>query len=251
MATGRVPATGQIVNDRGTLGTIHPNEIKYTRRAEPSGWLTVKLSGSGKLVSLCEYTRVAIIRRNNERTYFKIMDGYVSTGEEASLSRLNAELYLNEMGPAGAALINVEYLGVPTEEASEFKGKLKQQWGSLIFNNENARVTLNSDWNGKFSAIPPGIHTILAPDYSHKNISTQGYAQATPNMIGNDVWFPIGLNGSMSNSSRYIHVGHISDGCVTVYELKKWAALYSYLISHRAPGAAGKIIGKLIVKDSR
>lgn len=253
MATSRIPATGQIINNRAPVGSEHSDnlKIKYTRRAEPSGWLTVRLSGTGLLTSLCEYTKVAVLRVDNDRTYFKIMDGYVSPGKEASLSNANAGFYLSDTGPAGAASIVVEYQGNPAEEISKFKGKLKQQWATLSFNGKKSRVTLNSDWGGSFSPIPPGTHTILAPDYSHKAISTQGYVQATPGMIGNDVWFPIGLHKSMQNSSRYIHVGHLSDGCVTVYELEKWTALYSYLISHRAPGSVGKIIGQLIVKDSR
>jgi hypothetical protein len=89
---------------------------------------------------------------------------------------------------------------------------------------------------------------MLAPDYSHKAISTAGYASATPGMIGNDVWFPIGLFGSSSNSSRYIHVGHLSEGCVTVHQLEKWAALYEFLISHRVGNSAGKRIGSLVVR---
>ncbi len=64
---------------------------------------------------------------------------------------------------------------------------------------------------------------------------------------GNDVWFPIGLRGSAQNSSRYIHIGHLSEGCVTVYQLTQWLALYTYLISHRTPGTAGRRIGSMLV----
>jgi len=78
-------------------------------------------------------------------------------------------------------------------------------------------------------------------------ISTAGYVAATPGMVG----FPIGLNGTMQNSSRYIHVGHLSEGCVTVHELEKWTVIYQYLISHRAPGFTGKKVGELVVKDLR
>ncbi len=222
--------------------------IKYTRRADNSGWLTVKLSKTGILTSLCEYTQVDVLQSVNHRTYFKIMDGYVSPGEEASLTDANAALYLTATGPQGPASISVMYQGAPVEEVSKFKGKLKQQWAKLTFNGQTASVTLNSIWNGSYSPIPPGMHTILAPDYSHKVISTSSYVAATPGMIGNDAWFPIGINGTMQNSSRYIHVGHLSEGCVTVHELGKWTAIYNYLISHRVLGSAGKKVGQLIVK---
>src|ERR1039457_1174894 len=249
MPSGRAPATGQIVNSQSPLGSHSSDNlrlIKYTCRADQSGWLTVRLSRLSQQASLCEYTQVAILREDNGRTYFKILDGYVSPGKEASLTNINAARYLNATGPAGAAFITVEYQGNPTEEVSKFKGKLKQQWAKLTFDGQTASVTLNSVWDGNYSPILPGTHTILAPDYSHKAISTAGYVAATPGLIGNDVWFPIGINGSMQNSGRYIHVGHLSEGCVTVHELGKWTAVYNYLISHRAPGFAGKKVGQLI-----
>ena len=105
MPQGRVPATGQIINSQGPLGMHHPDDvrsIKYTRRADQSGWLTVKLSKLGIMTSLCEYTQVNVLRSVNHRTYFKIMDGYISPGEEASLADTNAELYLAATGPVGA-----------------------------------------------------------------------------------------------------------------------------------------------------
>ncbi len=67
-------------------------------------------------------------------------------------------------------------------------------------------------------------------------------------MVGNDVWFPIGLYGSLTNSGRYVHVGHLSEGCVTVHQLEQWSALYEYLISHRVPGSSGKRIGSIVVR---
>lgn len=85
---------------------------------------------------------------------------------------------------------------MPAEEVSPFKGKLKQQWATLSFEGQSATVTLNSVWNGMFQPVAPGTHAILAPDYSHKTISTAGYVAATPGMIANDVWFPIGLFGA-------------------------------------------------------
>jgi hypothetical protein len=147
LATGRIPSTGQLINSPNPIGTNHQDEmkIKYTRRAEQSGWLTVKLSESGLLTSLCEYTKVMIVRSHSNRTYFKILDGHVSPGKEASLSNTNAEFFLKDAGPEGAASITVEYDGSPSEETSNFKGKLRQQWANLTFNGKIARVTLNSD----------------------------------------------------------------------------------------------------------
>lgn len=221
---------------------------KFTRRAEASGWLSVRLTRGGSLASLCEYTRVTNLRESGGRTYFTIADGYVSVGEEASLTSANAARYLSDAGPGGAASLIVQYGGAPAQEDSRFKGKLTQQWATLTFGTQTARVTLNSVWNSTYQPITPGKHNILGPDYSHKAISTAGYVGATPGMVGNDVWFPIGLMGSTTNSSRYIHVGHLSEGCVTVHQLERWTALYEYLISHRVPGSKGKLVGTLEVR---
>ena len=176
------------------------------------------------------------------------MDGTVSRGEEASLASANAAAYLDVTGPAGAAAITVTYVGEPVKAVSAFKGELLQQWADVSFNGQTARVTLNSIWGTSYSPIAPGTHAILAPDYSHAKISTAGYAAAAPGVVGNDVWFPIGLNGSSQNSGRYIHIGNLSEGCVTVYELAKWTALYSYLISHRVAGSLGQRIGSMVVR---
>ena len=214
------------------------------KTANNSATVSCGTNGSG---FLCEYTKVEMLRETEGRAFFKVADGYSFVGQEASLSKENANQFLSDVGPQDAAIIQVRYVGAPAEEISPFKGRLKQQWGELTFNGMTAQTTLNSVRDRRFSPIPAGIHTILAPDASHQDTPTTGYVAATAGMIGNDVWFPIGLNGSGVNSSRYIHVGHLSEGCVTCHELAKWTALYSYLISRRVPGSMGKYVGRLTV----
>jgi len=132
------------------------------------------------------------------------------------------------LGPQGAATVEVKYLGPPQQEYSPVRQEnLLQQWATETFNGVTAKVTLNSVWDRSFSPIPAGTHSILAPDFSHGNISTIRYAHAVSGgMLGHDVWFPIGLNGAKVGSSRYIHVGQLSAGCVTQYELTKWTDIY-------------------------
>ncbi len=192
---------------------------KFTRRAEDSGWLSVRLTKTGQLTGLCEYTAVRVTHESGGRAYFVIADGNIAVGQEASLTTANAAKYLSNTAPGGAASLVVKYNGSPADELSAFKRPLKQQWATLTFEGQSVTVTLNSVWDGKYTPIPPGTHSILAPDYSHAKIPTTGYASATPGMVGNDVWFPIGLNGSLHGSGRYVHVGHLSEGCVTVHEL--------------------------------
>lgn len=80
---------------------------KYTRRAEDGGWLAVKLTKGGVLTSLCEYTKVDVLRESGGRTFFKIADGNMSVGEEASLKTDNAAKYLADIGSSGAATVIV------------------------------------------------------------------------------------------------------------------------------------------------
>src|SRR5580658_1615086 len=100
---------------KGEIGGVRSMD-KFTRRAEASGWLSVSLSRTGQLVSLCEYTRVDVVRETGGRTYFTIAEGFIGVGEEASLSTANAARYLSEVGPLGAATVTVAYSGAPTEE---------------------------------------------------------------------------------------------------------------------------------------
>ena len=63
------------------------------------------------------------------------------------------------------------------------------------------------------------------------------------------VWFPI----QQGNNSRFIHVGNVSEGCVTVLDLARWEQVHEALISHR--GSDGRSVATLAVRgrpdDSR
>ena len=71
---------------------------KYTRRADASGWLSVSLTRSGLRTALSEYTRVEMLRETGGRSFFRIADGYISVGEEASMTTANAAKYLVDAG---------------------------------------------------------------------------------------------------------------------------------------------------------
>jgi hypothetical protein len=227
-----------------------PQAAKYTRRPDDSGWLGVLLADSGQLGFLPEYTKVLPLREGDGRVFFKVLSGNTEyVGKVASLQQANAAKYLVDATLKGPATVQVRYSGSPVEEVSPFKGKLKQQWATASFGGEHARVTLNSEWSGKYTPIAPGAHLIMAPDRSHANISTAGYRNASAGLRCTDVWFPIQLEGKAGNSGRYIHAGHVSEGCVTAYELTKWNALYDYLIASSVPGSDGRYIGNLVVSQ--
>jgi hypothetical protein len=224
---------------------------KYTRRPDDSGWLSVMLSAGNRRIAVCEYTKVEIKGERDSRVLFRIVDGNSGyAGKEASLKVESAHRYLMNEGPLSTATVSVQYLGMPSEEDSPFKGPLRQQWAEFSFNGNKAKVTLNSIWNERYTPIPPGTHIIMAPDSSHGNISTAGYRQAIPGLRCTDVWFPIRLSGTHSNSGRYIHAGHLSEGCITVHELEKWNAVYDYLIRSRLPNSNGRFVGTLVVRST-
>ena len=50
------------------------------------------------------------------------------------------------------------------------------------------------------------------------------------------------------DKSRYVHVGNVSEGCVTVLGLARWADIHEAQISHRDP--SGKYAAKLVVKGT-
>jgi hypothetical protein len=212
------------------------------------GWLKVALE-DGSYAFLCEYTKVTMVKTAGGRTFFRIADGCSeSVGKVASLRDDNAARYLTNKGPTvSTETVQVKY-GELAEEISRFKGRLLQQWAHLTIQGKQITVTLNSVWGTQYAPIPPGVHRIMAPDTSHANISTNGYRNAFPGKIkGNNAWFPIELAGTVGNSSRYVHIGHLSEGCVTVHEIEHWNLVYEFLIAHRMPHTNGKYVALLEV----
>ncbi|BDB24005.1 hypothetical protein CTP10_R13500 [Cupriavidus sp. P-10] len=224
-------------------------ETRYVKLDENTyGWLRIALADGG-FDFLCEYTKVTMVKTENGRTHFKVADGWsASVGKTASLSEENAAKHLVKSAPANRMeTVRIKY-GPRKEEVSPFKGRLLQQWATLNVRGQAIRVTLNSLWNGAFFPIPQGIHRIMAPDTSHANISTRGYRDSFPGRIkANDVWFPIELDGKIGNSSRYVHIGHLSEGCVTVYDIERWNIVYDFLISNRLSGSNGRYVALLEV----
>ena len=66
-----------------------------------------------------------------------------------------------------------------------------------------------------------------------------------PDLKHHTVWFPIEYDGN--ENSSFVHVGNVSEGCVTMYELKMWNPLYEYLISNRLD-KDGKYVGTITIE---
>lgn len=233
-------------------------KVVYSNRlpneTDPEGWLKVKLE-SGGYDFLHENTKLTILGEKNERAYYRVeSDKQHLIGRIVSLSTKNATLCTHKKGPIQeSAILKVKYESAPVMAYSKFKGDLLQQFAKLNVNGKIIKVTLNSLWSPQYpySPIAIGKHKIMAPDSSHSvNARTDGYRKAfSPGVIVcNDIWFPIELEGTKGNSSRYIHIGNLSEGCVTIYDVEKWNVVYDYLISHRMPNTKGLYIGELVVE---
>lgn len=82
--------------------------------------------------------------------------------------------------------------------------------------------------------LPKGVYKILAPQNPKNPGYTLGYVNnpgGNPDLKYHTVWFPIEY--AATHNSNFVHVGNLSEGCVTMYDLTMWNDLYIYLISNR------------------
>ncbi len=247
MVEGRIPETGQIVNTAGVLGLepfLQKSEILYVNKVPDDGWLRTLYGKTD--VYLYKYTKVKVVEFKKGRTYFKVLDGS-SSGKTLSLMDANAKEYLGRTPPTLSALEVVVTYG-KYEEGWYSKAKdeyLNQQWAKFEFDGTyfcySIDVTMNSVWGKDYSPLQAGEYTILLPDSPHNKNMTRFYRDFEPKLKYDQVWFPI----SYGDNSRYVHVGNVSEGCVTIVNLASWADIHDELISHRAND--GKSVGKLTV----
>ena len=97
-----------------------------------------------------------------------------------------------------------------------------------------ADVTMNTNWGVGYYPLPAGTYNVGTPDAPHAGDMTNYYRAVAPSLIHDQVWFPI----QFADKSRYVHVGNISDGCVTVISLEQWPKVCEALISHRSDDGA-------------
>ena len=217
--------------------------ILYVNKVDVHGWLRV-LTSSSKNAFLPEYTKVQITETKNMRVYFKILDG-INQGMLASLKEINAKEYLGRKAPLQTGVvITVKYGELKNVTSIARNETRKQQTATLTVDGINALVTLNTPLKPPqhlFTPLPVGIYKVGLPTPTHDVAMTNGYRNVQPNLISDQIWFPI----EYGNNSRFIHLGNLSEGCVTVMSLDKWNAVYQAIISHRIPGT--NYIGKIII----
>ena len=96
----------------------------------------------------------------------------------------------------------------------------------------------------KYTPLAPGRYSVLVPDAPHASNMTLDYFSRTTSMRADQVWFPI----RHGNNGRYVHVGNVSEGCVTVLDIDRWPTVHEALISHRSP--VGDAVADMTVRSA-
>lgn len=170
--------------------------IRYVDPNLSDGWLTV-LSEHGGRFSLPSCVEVAVYREDHMRTYFTVREG-LNKGVKASVMHLSGHSPLTE---------NVIHIGPAKVRLNLLEQKLWYGTSGPFFafsgayTNSQGRV---------YTAIPAGTYSLRIPDAPH--VSNR-YSEYT---AFQKVWFPILGRGVTPSDGRYLHVGELSDGCVTV-----------------------------------
>lgn len=246
-----------------TVGSVHPIKIKilYTKSPDTSGWLRVRLEPSGESAFLCEFVKVAI-SKEDDRTHFVIMEGQHKR-KTASLKKENAAKCLVGATRGSGAKIVAKTVGRQWLVSKPRRGEGRNQLvATLSFNGQSATITLDSDVRYKETnpmstnvgteqqskPLPKGTYKIMTPEVPKQANMTEFYIDAPggyPDLKYHTVWFPVEY--AAAHNSNFVHVGNLSEGCVTMYELKMWNPLYAYLISNRSD-QEGKYVGTVTIE---
>jgi hypothetical protein len=243
MPTGRVPSTGQIIHTAGPAIRVDVSPVRYVNEIASDGWLQAKDEVTHGLVPLAKYTGVRVANGQGDRTTFKVIDG-PQAGKTLSVTTGNANRYLGIRAPQRSpAEIEVTYGKYVAQWHSVARGQdLDQQMATLKIGAISVQVTMNTNWGGAFYPLPAGVYDVLVPDAPHNANMTHYYRNTYKELVYDQVWFPVKYN----DNSRFVHIGNVSDGCVTVLDMNQWPAIHEAIISHRSRD--GLSVARLTVK---
>ncbi len=243
MVSGRVPSSGQIVHAAGPTARVDAGPLRYVNEIGSDGWLQAKDETTHALIPLAKYTAVRIVNTYGDRTTFKVADG-PQAGKLLSVTTSNANRYLGTRGPVRSpAEIEVTYGKYVAQWHSVARGQdFDEQMATLKVGGISVQVTMNTNWGGSFYPLPPGEYDVLVPDGPHNANMTHYYRNTYKQLVYDQVWFPVKYN----DNNRFVHIGNVSDGCVTVLDMNQWAAIHEAIISHRSRD--GLSVATLIVK---
>ena len=167
------------------------SQIRYVSNRLKDGWLMVKPE-SGPNVSIPSYLKVSVYKEEPDRSYFVVLEG-VHKGKRMSVTR------------AGASPNRIQ--GIVHSPAGIVRLNRTQQ--KLWYGSNGPYFAFSGTW-GTYTAIKHGRYTLQIPEAPHLSNRYGGFTSFQ------NTWFLIMGNGVGPKDGRYLHVGELSDGCVTV-----------------------------------
>jgi len=167
------------------------DETRYVSKVGRDAWLRVRLDTGGE-ISLPQYLKVCLVKTQGDRDFFEILEGPYK-GRTGSVSRKS---------PADSYLLK----GTPHQSAGTVRFDRTQQ--ALWYGNKGPLNAFTGEFAG-FTQVPTGVYNLQIPDAPH-SATREGYYAFTSY---HKTWFRIGLSLA---GSRFLHVGEILEGCVTV-----------------------------------
>lgn len=255
-------------------------ETRYTKCIDESGWLAIDVEGMSKkpYPVVPEFVKVVLMKKrgkdgkptkeNETRTFFIIQEG-LHKGKTASLTKENAKKCLIKAKRGTGAHIVAKIIGRKREYSQLKNYEYNQLWATLSFDGKKVKITLDSldsenppylkykETNKtspyykqlrKAVPLPKGTYKIITPSAPHLGDNTDFYRTdpgGYPGLRYDRVWFQI--ENPATYNSNYVHVGNLSEGCVTMYTLPMWNVLYKYLISNRMDKEA-KYVGTVTIE---
>lgn len=168
-------------------------DTRYVSKVGKDAWLLVKLD-NGNMVSLPWCLKVNVLQTKNDRDHFEILEGAYK-GSKASVSLKNKST-------------GESYLIRGNKHLSPAQVTFNRATQSLSFGGKGPFSAFSGAF-GAYTQIGTGSYELSIPDAPHS--ATRAAYDAYTNY--HKTWFRIGTSLS---GSRYLHVGEISEGCVTV-----------------------------------
>ncbi|WP_294834085.1 hypothetical protein [uncultured Gilliamella sp.] len=230
--------TTTTLQGNNNITSIGVTMAAYVNKVADDGYVTVLLDGEGEVrFGLYMYTKLTLfgINNNGDRVRFKIEDGEYKGRIGSMVIKKGVDTHLGVISPDNSIpTIKVKYGKFVTNWYSKPRDEiLDQQFATLTVGNISVQVTLNSDWNTpNRTPLPEGIYEISVPDGGHNPKQTDFYTVGNRPVKNYKIWFPI----LPLSEERFIHVGHLSHGCVSIVDYEKYPEIHDYLVKHRGKG---------------
>ncbi|QRQ88294.1 hypothetical protein [Cupriavidus oxalaticus] len=227
------------------------HKLLYTKSIDQGGWLAIRVDD--RIVTVPEFVRVSGVGEKDGRYYFTVLEGRYK-GKRASLKGEYKERCLISARRGAGAKLVAKIQGRKLLRSDKRGDSSNQLLAVLYFDGKKATITLDSDVDfmefdpqtrreigiKHSKPLPKGTYKIRAPEAAGNAGATAFYG-----VNYHTVWFLVEY--APTNYSNFVHVGHLSEGCVTVYQLEMWESLYKYLISNRLD-AEGKYVGVIAIE---